>query len=158
MAQLKRDFDAEQVPAADPFELIPDNVIVTVVLDKSEMVTTKGGDGSYLKCEFIVIDGPYENKHLWLNLNLDNPSEKAVAIAERQLSALCHATGKLKVSDSDELHGIPVLAKVGIEPARDGYEAKNKIKDFKPVNEAPTTPSSATTSAGGKKPAPWGKK
>lgn len=156
MANLGREFDADTVPAADPHELIPDGVIVTVVLDKSDLKPTKKADGHYLACEFVVIDGPYEGKRIFDNMNIDNPNQQAVAIAERQLASLCSATGKLRVSDSDELHGIPVKAKIGIEPGKNGYESKNKIKSFTAVNEAPKT--QASTGEPVKKAAPWGKK
>ena len=156
MAQLNREFDSTVVPAGDPFELIPDGTVVTVVLDQSDMCQTKRGDGQRLKCEYVVIEGPYEGRRLYENLNLDNPSEKAVKIAERQLASLCAAAGKLKVSDSDELHGIPVLAKIGVEAESNGYPARNKIKSFfsasvdaKPADAKPVAAKQA---------APWARK
>lgn len=156
MAQLHRDFDATDVPDADPFEVLPDNTLLTAVLDKSEMKPTKNGSGSYLSVEFVVIEGKYEGRRFFDRLNLDNPNEQAVKIAERALSALCHATGKLKVSDSDELHGIPVRIKLGIDPAKGEYPARNKIKTYLPVDEAPKADPKPST--GAKPAAPWGKK
>src|SRR5512139_3630412 len=157
MAQLHRDFDAEQVPAADPFEVLPDNTLVTAVLDKSEMKATSAGTGHYLSLEFVAIEGKYEGRHFYDRLNLDNPNEQAVKIAERSLSALCHAAGKLKVSDSEELHDIPVVLKLGIDPARGEYEARNKVKNYLPVSDK-AAPASDAPKPAGKPSAPWGKK
>src|SRR5687768_1548125 len=138
MAQLHRDFDASEVPSADPFELLPDNTLVPAVLEKSEMKANNAGTGHYLALTFRVHEGPFEGRRFFTNLNLDNPNEKAVKIAERELSALCHACGKLKVSDSEELHEIPILLKLGVEPARGEYPARNKIKDYKPIDSGET--------------------
>ncbi len=158
MAQLHREFDSTQVPAADPFEILPDNTLVPAVLHASEMKATSKGDGHYLSLEFVVIEGKYEGRKFFDRLNLDNPNEQAVKIAERALSALCHATGKIKVSDSDELHGIPVMLKLGIDPARGEFEARNKIKDYKPYADAKIVDAPSSTAAGAPKRAPWGAK
>jgi hypothetical protein len=155
MAQLHRDFDAETVDSRDPFEVLPDNTLVTAVLQASEMKTTSKGDGHYLSLEFVVIEGRYEGRKFFDRLNLDNPNEQAVKIAERSLSALCHAAGKLKVSDSDELHGIPVVLKLGIDPAKGEYEARNKVKTYLPVDSGKAAPEKSPTAP---KTAPWGKK
>lgn len=161
MAQLHRDFDANDVPAADPFEVLPDNTLVTAVLQRSEMKPTSKGDGHYLSLEFLVIEGKYEGRRFFDRLNLDNPNEQAVKIAERSLSALCRAAGKLKVSDSEELHDIPVVLKLGVDPARGEYEARNKVKNYLPVENTRSGTDSKpgeSQKAGGKPTAPWGKK
>lgn len=161
MATLHRDFDSTDVPDADPFEVLPDNTMVPAVLDKSEMKPTNKGDGHYLSLEFVVIEGKYEGRRFFDRLNLDNPNEQAVKIAERALSALCHATGQLKVSDSDELHGIPVLLKLGIDPAKGEFPARNKIKTYLPIEEkkaAEKASAAAGDAPSGKPAAPWASK
>lgn len=168
MAQLHRSFDATEVPSADPFEVLPDNTLVPAVLEKSEMKANSAQTGHYLALTFRVHEGEHEGRMFFANLNLDNPNEQAVKIAERELSALCKACGKLKVEDSEELHEIPILLKLGVEKERTAngttYPARNRIKDYKPIDEAPKaaagkvpepTPGAAPTT---KKAAPWSKK
>ena len=149
------DFDATDVPAADPFELLPDGTVVTAVISKSEWKDTKDGDGRYLALEWTTIEGPYEGRKFFDNLNLKNKSEKAVAIAKRMLSAICHAVGRLQVPNAADLEGIPVLLKLGVEPGANGYPAKNRVKDVKPLSDAKPAAAAAATSE--KKTAPWGR-
>ncbi len=121
----------------------------------------KNNDGHYLALDFVIIDGPFENRHVYGNLNLDNKNPVAVDIADEELAELAQACGKPSVrvpmpgESLDDLHGIPVLLKIGVEPARGQFEAKNKIKGYRPKDTRPTT-SAPTT---GQKAAPWsGKK
>ena len=46
----------------------------------------------------------------------------AQEIALRELSAICHAVGKLRVADTDELHSIPMKVTLGIEKANTAEE------------------------------------
>ncbi len=150
-------FDPEQVPDRPDFELIPNGTDVVAVIDKSEMKPTKAGDGHRLALEWVIIEGKYENHRLFNNLNLDNPNPKTVEIAEADLADICKACGLRKVSSHEELRGIPCIVRVGIEPASNGYDAKNKVKSIKPVSEAPKV-AKVDHAEGGKKPSPWGKK
>ena len=49
-----------------------------------------------------------------------NASAQTVEIAQRTLSAICHATGGCR-SDSAELHLIPMIADVTVKPPKNGY-------------------------------------
>ena len=48
-------------------------------------------------------------------------------IAQRTLSAICHATGRMQVQDSEELHLIPMIADVTVKPPKNGYGESNKV-------------------------------
>lgn len=127
-------FNAENVTPAGSFEPIPPGRY-NVTITNSEMCDTKAGDGKYLKLTFKVLDEEYAGRLIWSNLNLVNKNSKAVEIAERELSALCHATEILNPEDSQELHGIPISAQVKIRPAKDGWDAQNTISGFKEMVE-----------------------
>ena len=81
-------------------------------------------------------------------------------IAQRELSAICHAVGVLQVNDSQELHYKPMVIRVDLEE-RDGYSPRNVIKAFKaPVGgpgNAPTPPSATAAAATPASPSspPW---
>lgn len=129
------DFVDDGEPINDPFALLPDGTEVIAELVKSEMKATSKGDGHYLALEFKSIDDDVKGRTFFANLNLDNPNDKAVTIAQRELKALVRAAGKTTAQDSEELHGIPVCLVLGVEPARGEYEARNKIKNYKPASE-----------------------
>jgi hypothetical protein len=167
MAFLGGTFDANQVePQGDYTPIAPGEYKVHIL--SSEMVETSSKNGHMLKLELEIIEGESAGRKLFDRLNLDNPNAQAVEIAQRQLSAICHATGKLTVQDSEELHGIPMIAVVKVDPPRSAngkeYGASNSIKAYKPIGSAATgaaaparsgfTPSAAPAASAGKSP-PW---
>lgn len=132
MAQLN--FDATNVPTDSPFETIDPGEYQAHIIG-SEVKETKNGKGHFLQLELEILDGKHAGRKLYDNLNIDNPNQTAVEIATRTLSAVCHATGKLQVVDSIELHEIPMLIKVGIKKDKSSqYEPQNKINSYKPLN------------------------
>ena len=128
-------FNAEEVTPGSGFDPIPPGQYVVMITD-SEMKETSSKTGEMLKLTFKVLEGEFEGRYLWSNLNLVNQSEKAVEIAQRELSAICHACDVLNPEDSSELHGIPMIAKVKVNPPKDGYDANNSISGFKSMDEA----------------------
>lgn len=130
-------FDANTVDTSgNDFDPIP-NGEYPVMAVASEMRPTKAGTGQYLQLELEVMDGPYKGRKVWDRLNLDNPNEKAVQIAKAQFAALCTAVGVPTPQDSSQLHNRPVIAKVRVSPARDGYDASNDVKGYKAIGGAP---------------------
>lgn len=122
----------EVEPTSD-FQILPEGEY-RVQAVKSEMRPTKSGDGQYLWFEFEILDGEYANQRLWDRLNLVNQNTQAREIAERQFSALCHATGAIGVSDSEEIHHRPCIAVVKVRPAKGDYGPSNDIKTYKPAD------------------------
>ena len=126
MANLGATFDATTVDPATGFELFPVGKYVVQIVG-SEMRATKDGGGQYLWLELDVLEGPLAGRKLFDRLNLVNASAQTVEIAQRTLSAICHATGRLQVQDSAELHLIPIIADVTIKPPKNGYGESNKV-------------------------------
>lgn len=151
MANLGGVFNAEAVEPKGTYEPLPVSKYKAAIVD-SEFKMTKAGDGRYLNLKFEVIDGEYKGRNLWALLNLDNPNPKAVEIAQRELSAICRAVNKLHVSDSSELHHLPMIVDVKIEVSEQ-YGPKNVIKGYEalggaaPVAMTAATPTEAATSA-----------
>lgn len=128
MSFLGGTFDATQVDPAQDFTPLPSGEYPAIITD-SEMKPTKSGNGQYLDLTYQVTDGPMKGRLVWERLNLDNPNAKAVEIAQRSLSSLCHAVGVLQVQDSQQLHNRPLVIRVEFVPAgpknnRDGNEVK----------------------------------
>src|SRR5262249_43106783 len=86
-------------------------------------------------------------------LNLVNANSQTVEIAQRTLSAICHATKRMQVEDSEELHLIPFLAFVTVRPPKNGYGETNKVR-YKPLEEAASPPQLAQPPAPPAPPSP----
>lgn len=137
MARFGATFDATSVEPNTPYEVLPPaRYLVQIVA--SEMRVTKDGQGQYLWLELDVLDGQYQGRKLFDQLNLVNANPTTVEIAQRTLSAICHAVGRLQVQDSEELHLIPMIADVRVKPpkADDGYGPKNTLR-YLPVEQPP---------------------
>lgn len=176
MGNLGREIDPANAPPDDGYTLIPKGTWVPVVLDKSEIKETKkihpDGHpmGRYISAEFVVIDGPYEGRRIFENINFENRNpepasngkgtkgEQTEKIAERFLSSLAVAIGVLRFSDTSELEGQPTMAKLSIEEGRGDFPAKNKITEFK-ARDGASAPGGADVKPAATKPvAPWGSK
>jgi len=165
MAQFGSTFDASTVEPTKPLEVLPPGKYAAQIV-KSDIRTTKDGMGQFLQLEIDVLDGPYKGRKLFDRLNLVNANPQTVEIAQRTLSAICHATGRMQVQDSQELHLIPFIADVQVQPPKNGYGESNKLRYLplersvkaapQPVQPAapqpqvrPATPATGFTSA------PW---
>lgn len=149
-------FDANQVEPSAPMEIIPPGKYSAQIVE-SEMKDSRSG-GKMLALTFEIIDGPSERRKLWTNLNLVHANPTAEQIAQRDLSAICHAVGKLNISDSEELHFKPLQVTVKVIPAgpdKHGVhrEAKNEIGGYSPLSGNAAAPAAAPRPQPGPAPA-----
>lgn len=154
-------FNANEIEPNKPLEVLPPGKYKVVISD-SESKDTKAGDGSYLSLTLTVIDGEHEGRKLFDRLNLNNPNPTAVEIAKKTLSAICRAVGVLTPQHSSQLHDIPLIAVVKVQPPKGEYDAKNEVKGYEscisgtspvtvPSGEKKSAPAPTTA-------APWAKK
>src|SRR5262245_32039240 len=134
MADLGTTFDATGIEPAKPFDVLPPGRYPAQIVN-SEMRVTKDGMGQYLWLELDVLDGPCRGRKLFDRLNLVNANPQTVEMAQRTLSAICHATGRLQVQDSEQLHLIPFIADVQVQPPKNGYGESNKVR-YLPVDRS----------------------
>lgn len=134
MAQLN--FDSTNVPTETGFEPVPAGDYIAFV-EESEIKPTKNNDGFYLQFVWQICEGEQKGRKIWHRINIQNPNQKAEEIGQRELSAVCHATGKIKVGDSSELHDIPCLLEVVMKPADGQYAASNEVKRVRARNGQP---------------------
>ena len=158
-------FDASQVPEQQEFAALPEGQYV-VIATASEMKPTKAGTGQFLQFTFEVLDGPQKGRKLWARLNLMNPNQTAVDIAQRELGAICRAVGVIKPSDSSELHNKPMLITVAVE-IDDRKRESNTIKKYDAITPGvvtagtsapavvPTSAAPAVSSAAAPSTPPW---
>lgn len=133
MAFLGQVFNAADVQPSQPRGPIPAGTYIAQIV-QSEMRDTRTG-GQYLSLELDIIDGEFRGRKLWDNLNLVNSNAQAAEIAQRTLSAICHAIGQMTVQDSEQLHFKPMRVTVKVQPAgpdKSGVhrEAQNRISGY----------------------------
>ena len=143
-------FDANNVEPSAPRDPIPAGWYKAVITESLEK-PTKAQTGSYLQMTLEIIDGDHAGRKAFERLNLNNPNQQAVEIAQRSLSSICRATGVMTPRTSQDLHDKPMMIKVKVTPPRDGYEAGNEISEYAPVEKK------AAAAAGGGSTPPWKK-
>jgi len=152
MANLGINFDATSVePIQEMGAFPPDwyNVMIT----GSEIKQTSKKDGRFIAMEYTVIDGAFAKRKVFENINFENKNASAQEIAQRTLSAICHATGVFQINDTQSLHGIPFQLKVGVEPEGTGtdgkvHPARNNAIGYKSIDgTVPTAGAPASAAA-----------
>jgi hypothetical protein len=113
-------FDSTGIKPQGTLEVIPLNTYNVAITDSGKTDTTANDGSAYLFFDLKILDGPLAGKVCTDRLNLWNKSAKTVEIAQSQLSAYCHVTGKYKFADTQEMHGIPFKARIGPQVSKDG--------------------------------------
>ena len=127
MASFGHTFDASSVEPSTGYDVLPPGKYLAQVV-ASEMRATKDGHGQYLYMEVDILEGQYAGRKLFDRLNLVNANPDAVQIAQRTLSSICRAVGKLQVSNSEQFHLIPLIADVRVRPPKGMYGESNSIR------------------------------
>lgn len=167
MTQLPSAFNSNEHDNMNDFTAVPaDDYFIQV--KESEMKncgeTAKDPKGKFLKLTFIILGGKYKGRLLWTQLNLINKNPEAVAIAQKELATICKAVGLVSITDSQELHGKPMKAKVAIIPAKANWPEKNEIKFYSkaegevkaaPVESEKPDPNAGKGDEKKKAPKPW---
>lgn len=99
---------------ARSYEPLP-NGDYDMIITKSDVKPTKAGTGHYLELEMQVLGGEHSGRRHWERLNVDNPNKQAEDIAKAALAALCFAVGVEDMTETEQLHDIPFIAKVEID-------------------------------------------
>ena len=130
---VKLHMDSTKHETRGNFSLLPDGWYAAEI-EESELRPAKSG-GNYLSLRFVISEGNYKNRKLFENLNIEHDNEVVVEIAMGTLATIIQSCGLTKIEDTDQLHGKPMMIKVGTEPAKDGYDARNNIKGYKEYQE-----------------------
>lgn len=154
-------FDATQVEPQQPMEAIPPGWYPVVISD-GETKANAGGAGVRMELEWTVLDGPFKGRKVFDGFNIQHPNAQTQEIAQRQFSAICHATQVLRVQDVSQLFQKPHQIQVDQEPGRwvgadnqtidvqpgtqppqgaKFYNAKNRFRGAKPAGEGAAAPS-----------------
>lgn len=152
----------------------------TPVADRrGQLTAAKEGDALYLKAEFTVLRGPYKGRKFWENMTFaggkvnERGESIAAAITRSNIRSILDAASGLSSKDETpaacakrvlpngfgDLQGRTFAVKIGVEPAKGNYGAKNKLgtiltidhKDY-PKDEAELDTMGAATNAPAKLP------
>jgi hypothetical protein len=169
---------------ADPqrsFDVIPQGTIVTVRMkvrpgdagERGWLRRSKDGNSEALDCEFVLLDGPFAKRKFWTLFTVAGTTPghvEAAGISNSILRAILESARGLKPKDNSDaakearrissygdFNGLRFVARIGVEPPQNGYEAKNRLdraitpdeKAWHPVTQepAPAGASAPTTSA-----------
>ena len=137
MALFGSDFTEEfKTVETQSFEPVPAGEYILQVTT-AELKQTKSGTGLMVNVCFDIIGPEYQGRKIFQNFNIRNDNTVAENIGKQQLKALTVAAGiTADLRDTDQLLGATVKAGVVIKPAKDGYEASNNIKSYKPTSDA----------------------
>ena len=138
-------FNARTVAPTENTIVIPSGWQNATITDGIASATKGAKKGVCLTVEFTVLDGEHKGRKVWNRFNIENASEKAQEIGQRDLSALCHAAGVMDVSNDKCFNGKNLQIKIGLDRADDaakdkGYEDKNNTKGYKPLEGAAAAP------------------
>lgn len=101
-----------------------------VVISATEIKPTKDGQNGYLALTLTGIEGPGNGISMVDRLNVYHANPQTVGIANQQLSAYCHVTGKLNFNDTDELKNIPFIVEVGPQKNTPEYMEVKRLFDI----------------------------
>lgn len=118
---------------AEPIEsfpdLPPDSYISEII--KTDVMTTKDGQGRYIKIRFKIKEGEFKGRIIYQNFNILNKNKIAEEIGKRYLSILCTAIGIESFDDTDEILNYQVIVKLGAEnKLLTFYKIEEKIPSF----------------------------
>ena len=131
-------FNAEEVEPLGQYEPLPAGDY-TAHATASEWRETKAGTGRYLQITWEILDDQGKGRRLWSRLNLENENEKAVEIAQRELSSICRAVGVLTPKDTSELLNRPLRCKIKVRRTEQ-YGDQNEVVKYSPDKAGPTQP------------------
>jgi hypothetical protein len=151
-------FDASKVAPQEAFKPLPDGEY-QILITKCKEELTRDGTGLLLHYEGQVVDGPCKGRVIHDRITLRNKNPTAVEIGQRQLSALCHATGIMVPTGAHVFVQKVIRIKVKVVARKDKPgEMANEVAgiilpEAKPAAAASTLPPS--TAPAGDAPA-WG--
>jgi hypothetical protein len=168
-------FDYNTADGQRDLDVIPNGTIAVVQLnirpgDAGEdgmLRRSKDGGCEMLDCEFVVVEGPHAKRKFFSNAVLSGTTDghaQAADITRSRLRAILESARGIKPTDVSEaakkariaeyrdFDGIRFLAKIGIEPAKGEYKAKNTIttvitpdmKEWRPIGQVEQPPAHTT--------------
>lgn len=161
MAKLPGAFNANDHDKMGDFSPIPAGEYLAHITG-SDLIDNKAKTGKFLKLDFKILSGPHKDRNVWARLNIVHPNSQTVEIAQKELATICAAVGLVRITDSSELHGKPMMIKVTVKPGDGQFLDSNEIKNYsmakdvaRPKLVAGDEPAAAEEAKSERKKAPW---
>ncbi len=146
-------FDFNDAGPQKSFDIIPADVIATLHMkvkpgqagEGSWLRRSKAGDSEALDCEFVIIDGEYARRKFWALFTVNGTTEgqaTAADVSRRRLRAMLESARGIKPDDKSDaanaarrtaswgdFDGLRFIGRIGIEPAKGEYRAKNVLSE-----------------------------
>jgi hypothetical protein len=151
------------------FDLIPEGTTATVRLiirpgntgEGGWLRRAKDGNSEALDCEFEVIDGEFAKRKFWALFTISGTTDghaEAARISGERLRAILESARGIKPDDKSDaakearriksygdFDGLTFIARIGVDPPRNGYNAKNKLDRVITPNETGWHPATQKT-------------
>lgn len=150
MVQLA--FNAAQYEPSTGAADVLETGVYAVQIVQSEVKQTKAKDGYMLIFTMSCLEAPHTGRKIVARLNIHNPSQQAVEIAYRELSAISHVVGILNWQDTQQLHGRPF--KVAITKVERADKPGSFSNDINAYMDYAGNPPNSQQAGGGSSPAP----
>lgn len=133
--------------AASPFDLLPNGQLAYAILNVRGVKASASG-GGYLDCELTICEGqPYAGRKLWDMIGDPNNagnSEKYRQMGTIAITRILEAgrgagpnnPSGYQINSYQDLDGLKVPIKVGVEPGTGGHDDKNRVAEYLTPNPA----------------------
>lgn len=140
-------FNANQVPDGPDMSPITPGDYAAMIVDSG--LDRKENGTEQIKITFKMTGGPFDGRQLsqWYTVRCQN--QQAVDIGMRQLKIVCESVGMPGFRDTQELHGKPLLLKVGERKNEPAGKVYADVKGCKPLvgTSRPVAPVQAPVAA-----------
>jgi hypothetical protein len=172
-------FDFNTAGEQKSFDLIPDRTVVTLHMtvrpgsagEGGWLKRSKDGGSEAIDAEFTVVDGPHAKRKLWDRILVDGTTDghkEAADISRRKIRAMLESARGIRPDDKSDaaaqarrissygdLDGLRFIARVGVEPAKGNFKAKNTLleiitperQEWRRVEQAPPSAKPAAAPA-----------
>jgi hypothetical protein len=124
--------DLSGVEAKSGFEPLPSGDYLVQCIEAKVQESKSGG--KYIKAQFKVVSGNYENRRFFENFNIENSNEMAVQIGLSALRNFVESAGApLQIESASNLEGLVCMARLKVK--KDSYGEKNEVAVFKTAEE-----------------------
>lgn len=133
MSGYQFDFNMEDVPDSQ-FDDLPPGTYKAMIIDAVLKDVKPPKVGRYLELAFEVLDGDLAGRKFWERLNLDNPNQEAVNIAQRTSKSIAMAGGFFPARTSDDYLDKVMLVTITYKPSRRDPQQMDQRRAYAAVN------------------------
>lgn len=126
MAKLPAAFKAEE--SISTFDTIPEGYYEAIITNseiKNNSESSSDPNGKYLKLTFTITSKKFGGRLIFKNLCIVHNNKKAIDISNSFLKNLAYCCGIESLSNSEQLHDVPVGIKVKIK--KNGEYENNEV-------------------------------